>query len=130
MEPSANDFKKILRRHEEFVKANNSTLQQLMDIFREFDEIMVGLTQRMEAKFSEFEKALVVLSHRLDEMESTIQQLRAHAHSGRSVSDSVNVVRLSAHDVGIGNDTGNINCGIAPMDTEEGPQHFTRASDV
>jgi hypothetical protein len=33
-----------------------------MTKFREFEEIMVGLTQRMEEKYGVFEEALIALS--------------------------------------------------------------------
>jgi hypothetical protein len=48
MEPSVNEIKKILRHHEEYSQANNSSLLQLMTKFGEYEEIMARLTQRME----------------------------------------------------------------------------------
>jgi hypothetical protein len=40
MDPSVSDLRKILKHHEEFGQANNTSLQQLMAKLREFEEMM------------------------------------------------------------------------------------------
>jgi hypothetical protein len=68
-----NYFKKIFHHHEEFSHVNILALRQLMTKFREFEELMDGLTRRMEENFGEFKVALATLSCRLDEMDVATQ---------------------------------------------------------
>jgi hypothetical protein len=130
MEPLASDHWKIRRSHEEVGQANNAVLQQLMAKLREIEEIMVGLSHRMEEKYRDFEVGLSTLARRMEEMEVAFLHLRDPGYAQRSTSDSVNPGRPFPNDVAAENDPGNSDRGTAPMDIEEEPLNLSQASEI
>jgi hypothetical protein len=67
MEPSWNNFKQVLRRHEEITQSNNSTLRYLSSKFGDLEQALANLTI---SKNQETKVALTALKRRMDGMES------------------------------------------------------------
>ena len=69
MEPSWNDSRQVLRRHEEITQSNGSTLHHLSRKFGDFEQALANLTI---SKDQETEVALTALNKRIDGIESEI----------------------------------------------------------
>jgi hypothetical protein len=96
----------------------------------EFEEMMAGLSHRMEEKYGEFEAALSALAQRMDEMEVAFHDFRDPGPIQRSTSNSMNPGRPFPSDVVVENDLGILSRQTAPMDIEEGLLHISQASGI
>jgi hypothetical protein len=66
MKPSWNDFKKVLRWHEEISQSNSSNLHPLSNKFGDFDQ---ALADMIISKNEEIEVALTTPNKRMDGMD-------------------------------------------------------------
>jgi hypothetical protein len=91
MEPSYNDFRQVLRRHEEIAQSNSLTLHHLSSRFWDFEQAPTNLAI---LRNQEIEATLTTLNMRMDGMESEIQQIKGQLNTRPmciNLSDKINL---------------------------------------